>query len=124
MNRLRTIRGFVRILIAAFVVAQFAGVNSSPHARTETGPSSVSAHVHHQHQTSDLGTVRHQHPADHKATYSDYCCALHAFFVGIVTPPVAVNILATVSARLALQGDISRPTYTVERLDRPPRPLA
>ena len=122
MNWLRTIRGFVRVLLVAFVVAQFAGVNSLPLASAETGSSAVAWHVHHQHlQGAEHGVAGHHH-GDHKAPFTEHCCALHAFFVGIVCLAVDIESLAVSSTRLTPAADISRPIQTAARLDRPPRP--
>jgi hypothetical protein len=45
MKRLRMICRFVRVLVALFVVAQFAGVVSSPLAMAHAAPSAAAAHV-------------------------------------------------------------------------------
>jgi hypothetical protein len=111
----------VRILVAAFVLAQFAGVNTSPLA--ETGPGAVASHVHHQYLNgAEKGTAGHHH-GDHKAPFTEHCCALHVFFVGIVCPAITIETLVAASTRVAPPADSSRQTFTAGRLDRPPRPL-
>lgn len=123
MHWLRTIRGFVRILIAVFVVGQFAGVNSLSPANAETAADTAGWHLHHQHvQEAEHGTAGRHH-GDHKGPLSEHCCALHAFFVGIVCPTVTVEAVGATGTRLALPADTAHRTDTASRLDRPPRPL-
>ena len=83
MQRLRTIKRFVRALVALFLVAQLAGVVASPlSSATQTAPAT---HVHHHH--ADGQAPSHHQSGDH----ADYCCALHAFFAGVMPPAVAVE---------------------------------
>jgi hypothetical protein len=49
MRWFRTMTRSVRIVVALFLVAQFAGVVSSPLTRAHAGPSAVAAHTDHQH---------------------------------------------------------------------------
>lgn len=125
MNWLRKIHGFVRILVAAFVVAQFAGVNSSPLANAEAGRGAVAWHVPHQHlQGAGQGLSNLHHGDRDKAPFTEHCCALHAFCVGIPCPAVGVKALARAGTRIALASDPTHRPLTIGRLDRPPRRLA
>lgn len=119
MQWFRTITRFVRVLVALFLVAQFAGVVSSPLADASATPNAAAAHVyHHQHahDQSRRGGGRSEHHADH-------CCALHAFFVGVLPPVIAVETVSVSSRRLA--ADLADASHGVVPglLDRPPRPL-
>src|SRR5258708_34615392 len=89
MNWFRTIRGFVRLLVALFVVAQFAGVVASPRANGQPMANAALAHDHHQHDHADEGKVPHH--GDHSGTLADTCCALHAYFAGILPPAVLID---------------------------------
>ena len=77
MNWLRTMRALARILVAAMVVTQFAGGISSPFAKADAAPTTIEPHVHHPHLQKEDRTAGHHH-GDHKASFADHCCALHA----------------------------------------------
>jgi hypothetical protein len=134
MRRLRTIKRSVCVLVALFLIAQFSGVVSSPLAQAHAAAGAALAHAsQHQadsHQAGSHHADGHRHDAcahpnagactDH----ADYCCALHAFFAGIL--PLAAAINNAVGG-----GETLRPTVTdialglhPSRLDRPPRPLS
>jgi hypothetical protein len=133
MQRLRSIPGFVRVLVALFALAQFAGVVSSP--RTGAHPADMlrsavhrGAHagldVHaHMHDTQPSGPVA---PADHQhdghASLADACCALHAYFVGMLPFVMTVAATAARNSRLVAAPDPQDPGTPADRLDRPPRP--
>lgn len=123
MNWLRTMRALARILVAAMVVAQFAGGISSPVAKADAAPSAFGSHVHHQHLQNGDRTANHHH-GDHKAPVTDHCCALHAIFTGIVCQAVVIETSVTKAARVAPAADLAQPTRASDRLDRPPRRAA
>jgi hypothetical protein len=123
MQRLRTIKRTVRLLVALFLAAQFSGVVPAPLAGAQPSPIVVALHsVHHAHASNDGGCA-HQR-GDLSKDHADYCCALHAFFAGILQPAVTVDPGNAVGERLfprvADLGVGANPPL----LDRPPRPLA
>jgi hypothetical protein len=131
MQRFRTIPYVIRMLVALFLLAQFAGVVSSPFAPARAADGGAIAHAsHHQagshqasgHQAGDQRRDGCAHPDGGACDHADYCCALHAFFAGILPPVAAIDNLITA-------GDMLRPAVTdvalglhPGRLDRPPRP--
>jgi len=132
MQWFRTIPRFVRALVASFVLAQFAGVVSSPLAQARTASDVAISHVSHHHADGHHAAAhradghRHNrclHPDGSACPdHADYCCALHAFFAGILPPAAAIDNVVLASERL-------RPAVTdvalglhPGRLDRPPRP--
>jgi len=121
MTWLRTIRPFVRLLVALFVVAQFAGVVSSPPASAEaTGLASLSpAHAHH----GSTGQMHEHHHPDHGGNPADACCALHAYFVGVISPVIGILADWTPSETLVASLVDKEPGLPPGRLDRPPRSL-
>jgi hypothetical protein len=121
MNWFRTIRGFVRLLVALFVVAQFAGVVSSPRANAQPMANAALAHDHHQHDHADQGNVPHHD--DHSGNLADTCCALHAYFAGVLPPAVLIETGSVIVESLAVSPDDQRRSVPPGRLDRPPRPL-
>src|SRR5258708_5235899 len=120
MNWFRTIRGFVRLLVALFVVAQFAGVVSSPRANAQPMANAALAHDHHQHDHADEGKVPHH--GDHGGNLADTCCALHAYFAGILPPTVVIETGSAIGKSLAGTPDDQDCGMPPGRLDRPPRP--
>src|SRR6266481_4962765 len=122
MNWFRTIRGFVRLLVALFVVAQFAGVVSSPRASAQPIANAAAHNDHqHSHDHADEGKVpRH---GDHSGNLADTCCALHAYFAGILPPTVVIETASAIGKSLAGAPDDQRRGMPPGRLDRPPRPL-
>jgi hypothetical protein len=121
MRWFRTIRGFVRLLVGLFLVAQLAGVVSSPRA---TAHPIADAAVVHSHE--DLAHHQHGSGAAHHhdgGKLADTCCALHAYFAGVMPPAVAVTTATVVGERLAARPDDQFPGVPPGRLDRPPRPL-
>jgi hypothetical protein len=121
MQRLRTIRGFVHVLVAAFFLAQLAGAVASPLASAEAFATAASlhadGHAHHHH-----GNAAHHH-GDQGTDRADHCCALHAFFAGVLPPVIAVEISETGSQPLTPHFADSRVGVDLHRLDRPPRPV-
>jgi hypothetical protein len=122
MSWLRTIKDFVRVLVALFVIAQFAGVVASPLASAEAFAKAAASRVHDHHahlHDHDGNTVHH-----HGDGQVDRCCALHAFFAGILPPVIELPAAVTPGQRLVVNlADIAH-GVAIGRLDRPPRPLA
>jgi len=119
MNWCRTIPGFVRVLVALFLVAQFSGVVSSPRANAQTP--AVASHLHHQHG-HDHGDAAMPH--DHGgANLADSCCGLHAYLAGILPPVIAIETERVVGEPLAVGPDDLGLGVAPGRLDRPPRSL-
>ena len=80
-------------------------------------------HHHHDHGGDDhAGAVM---PQDRGAGggLSDTCCALHAYFAGVMPPLIAIPIGRTIGKPLAAGSDNVGFGITPPRLDRPPRPL-
>jgi hypothetical protein len=126
MNRLRTIPGFVRLLVGLFLMAQLAGVVSSPRASAQPAmpdAAMVDDHGDHHHDgvgSGGPGAAHHHHDGGNLA---DTCCALHAYFAGVMPPAVAVKTARAVGERLAARPDDQSSGVAPGRLDRPPRPL-
>lgn len=123
MQWLRTIPRFVRVLVALFLIAQFAGVISSPLASTQAIPNATISHVHHQHALDEDCPGRAHNQGDQGAHHADYCCALHAFFAGVLPSVIAVETADVVGERLAANLTDVSAGVDPGRLDRPPRPL-
>ena len=122
MQWLRTITGFVRVLVALFLVAQFAGVVSSPLASAEAFANAVDSHVHYGHM-HDQGRGQSADQHGHRnGDHVDHCCALHAFFAGIMPPLVAIEMMNIVEQRLVGHLTSAGRGVAQGRLDRPPRP--
>jgi hypothetical protein len=133
MQWFRTKTHAIRLLVALFLVAQFAGVVSSPLANAHAAAGAAIAHAtHHQADNHQDGSHRadgHRHdgcahPDAGACDHADYCCALHAFFAGILPPTTAID-------NAGIAGETLRPAVTdvalglhPGRLDRPPRPLS
>jgi hypothetical protein len=129
MQWFRTKARAIWLLVALFLVAQFAGVVSSPLSQAHAAAKAAIAHAsHHQAGTDHADGHRHDgcaHPSAGACTdHADYCCALHAFFAGILPPAAAID-------NAVVGGETLRPAVTEialglhpGRLDRPPRPLS
>jgi hypothetical protein len=116
-------------LVALFWVAQFSGVVSSPLAQAHSAVAAAVAHANHHHADGHHADGhRHDGCARPNAgactDHADYCCALHAFFAGILPPAAAID-------NVVIAGETLRPGVTEValglrpgRLDRPPRPLS
>jgi hypothetical protein len=126
MFRLRKMVRFTPMLVVLFMVTQFAGVVPSPMAQAH-GAAVVHTGHHHSADRPHASEHRHDgcaHPDSGTCDHADYCCALHAFFVGILPPAATLDNAVSASETL-------RPTVTnaalghrSDRLDRPPRPLS
>lgn len=123
MQWLRTTTRFVRVLVALFVVAQFAGVVSSPLASAHGIPTAVALHVHDHHADDHGGQETFHHHGDRNGNHADYCCALHAFFAGVLPAVIAIETVDVIGQRFT--ADLTDVGWGVApgRLDRPPRPL-
>jgi hypothetical protein len=133
MQWFRTKARATKLLVALFLVAQFAGVVPSPllQAHAASGAAAAQASHHHsdgRHAGSHRADRHHDACAQLDAgtctDHADYCCALHAFFAGIL-PPAAVIDNASVAGE-TLRPAVSRAAlrHRSNRLDRPPRPLS
>jgi hypothetical protein len=126
MKLLRTIPGFVRLLVGLFLVAQFAGVVSSPRSSAMPLSTTLTAHDHSHHHADH----RPDHPEqgkhdhhDHGGTLADTCCALHAYFAGVMPPVIAIATEGIIGEPLSVAPDNEAAGVSRGRLDRPPRPL-
>ena len=121
MQQLRTIRGFVRALVGLFLLAQLAGVVPFESAAADASVAPSHRHLHHaSHQAHTTAPLGHSHPSGH----ADDCCALHAFFAGVLPSIAAVEHAKLTGVRIGpdlAQGSIRSAT---SRLDRPPKPRA
>jgi len=124
MRWFRTLTRLVRVLVVLFLVAQLAGVVSSPLASTGAFGSAVTSHAHHQHMHRHGGASTSDRHSDQDTNHPDHCCALHAFFAGVLPAAIAVEI-ADITGR-PIVVDLNDLGYGVppDRLDRPPRPFA
>jgi hypothetical protein len=122
MPWLRAKKGFVRVLVALFVIAQFAGVVASPLASAEAFAKAAASlvHDHHAHLYDHDGNAVHHHSGGQV----DRCCALHAFFAGVLPPVIELPAAVVPGQRLVVNlADIVH-GVAIDRLDRPPRPFA
>jgi len=128
MQWFRTKTPAIRLLVGLFLLAQFAGVVSSPLSQAHAAAGTAIAHAAHHHADghrandhrdggcaqADVGTC-----ADH----ADYCCALHAFFAGILPPAAAIEKAGVAAETLRPAVSDVALGLAGGRLDRPPRPL-
>jgi hypothetical protein len=132
MQWFRTIPRFVHALVALFMLAQFAGVVSSPLAQARTAFGIAIAHVSHVHADGNHTGAhradgnRHNgcpHPDGGACLdHADYCCALLAFFAGILPPVAAIENAGIASETLSPAVTDVALGLPPGRLDRPPRP--
>jgi len=78
-------------------------------------------HHHHAQDHADHGKLHDHH--DHGGTLADTCCALHAYFAGVLPPVIAVETEGVVGEQLSVGPDNLALGIPHGRLDRPPRPL-
>ena len=116
---------FIRVLIGLFMLAQLAGVVSSPvvaaHAAAETVIPFVHHHDHHARSGSVHGAAGehgHQPPG-----HADTCCALHAFFAGVLPSVAVVENLTPTGERMTGRLTEGSVGITPGGLDHPPKPL-
>ena len=124
MQRLRILRRLVRVLVALFLVAQFAGVVSSPLASSDAFASAVASHGDHQHMHHHGGAGTTDHHGDQDRDHTDHCCALHAFFAGILPTAIAVETVGTAGRPIVAGLADVKFGIPPGRLDRPPRLFA
>jgi len=131
MQWFRTRARAIRLLVALFLVAQFAGVVSSPLKQAHAAAGAAIGHAsHHQAGGHDAGGHHaggHHHdgcahPDAGACDHADYCCALHAFFAGILPPAAAIDNVVLASERLRPAGTDVALGLHPGRIDRPPRP--
>src|SRR5215475_12269424 len=128
MKLLRTIPGFVRLLVGLFLVAQFAGVVSSPRSGATALAATAASHEHHHMQGNadhsqdhaDRGKPHDHH--DHSGARADTCCALHAYFAGVLPRMIAIKTATIVWEPFSIGPETQHPGVPPGRLDRPPRP--
>jgi len=126
----------VYALVALFLAAQFAGVVASPLESAQSFARAADMHMqrHHMHAmnmqvmnmhaTIDAeGAVDH-HRGDQGGGHVDHCCALHAFFAGILPPVIVITTVEALDQRFAPAIADFRSGVEPGRFDRPPRPLA
>ena len=123
MKSLRTIPWFVRLLVGLFLVAQFAGVVSSPRASAQQLATAAASHNHHQHAHDHADGAKPNDHHDHSGSLADTCCALHAYFSGVLPPVIAIENGTVIAESLSVRPDTSALGVPPDRLDRPPRPL-
>jgi hypothetical protein len=111
------------LLIGLFLVAQFAGVVSSPRASALPLATVAASHDqhHHAHDHGEQGRPHDHH--DHGGTLTDTCCALHAYFAGVLPPVMAIETGSFIGESLTVGPDALARGVSPGRLDRPPRPL-
>jgi hypothetical protein len=127
---LRTIPGFVRLLIGLFLIAQFAGVVSSPRSSAMPLATAPAAHEHSHHTQGYADHAQHRADPrkphdhhDHGGSLADTCCALHAYFAGVLPPVMAIETGSIIGEPLSADPDNQALGVPPSRLDRPPRPL-
>jgi hypothetical protein len=128
MQWFRTKTRAIRLLVGLFLLAQFAGVVSSPLKQAHAAAGTAVVHAGHHHTEGDRANDHRHDGCAHPDTgacldHADYCCALHAFFAGILPPAAAIE-------RAAIAAETVRPAVGDAALgleggglDRPPRPL-
>jgi hypothetical protein len=130
MQSLRTLPRLVYALVALFLVAQFAGVVASPLESAQTFAHAADMHMHQHHMhavnmramSDEIGAGHHH--GDQGSGHVDGCCALHAFFAGVLPAVIAVETTDMIVQRLAPAITDFRSGIEPGRFDRPPRPYA
>jgi hypothetical protein len=70
-----------------------------------------------------MGQTHEQHHPDHGRNPADACCALHAYFVGVISPMIGILTDWMAGEPLVASLVDQEPGLPPGRLDRPPRPL-
>jgi len=73
------------------------------------------------HAHGDEGKPHHH--GDQGGNLADTCCALHAYFAGVLPPVMAIETRSVIGEPLAARPDDQVLGVPPSRLDRPPRPL-
>ncbi len=123
MRRFRTIPGFVRLLVAVFLVAQLAGAVPSSRAQAQPLPPEAAMGGHDHHAHSHGAEHKHHNGRSHASDLGGHCCALHAFFAGIVAPAVAIAAAGVPGTRLSADPGDRPHGVAPDPLDRPPKAL-
>ena len=122
MTLLRTIPWFVRLVVGLFLIAQFAGVVSSPRASALQLATANLSHDHHQHAYDHGEGAKQRDHHDHGGSLADTCCALHAYFSGILPPAIGIETGSVIAESLSMSPNTSALGVPPGRLDHPPRP--
>jgi len=124
MQWLRTVAPFIRVLVGLFLLAQFAGAVSSPLGGAAASEHSAASYVHHHHaSTGNTGGMAHEHGGPQQSQ-ADFCCALHAFFAGVLPSVAAVASTTLSGQRVAANFARVAIGLVPGRLDRPPKTSA
>lgn len=124
MRWFRTTKRSIHALVIAFLLAQFAGVVSSPLADAWGSEHSAASDVHHHHiSAGDVGGMVHEHGGPQHQNHADFCCALHAFFAGVLPSVAAVASMTLMGERVSAILTQTTIGLAPGRLDRPPKPL-
>jgi hypothetical protein len=115
------------LLVAMFIVAQFSGVVSSPRSTAPLVPDAIASRTHHQNAADHVhdhgqGPAHHHNGSD-SGNLADTCCALNAYFAGVLPPVIAIEATSVVGRRIDAGIDDQGFGVPPDRLDRPPRPL-
>jgi hypothetical protein len=113
------------LLVGLFMVAQLAGVVSSPRASALPAPPALASQSDNQqtHGHADHGKPHDHHYHHHGAGLADTCCGLHACFAGVLPPLAAAAAVCAIGEPIAAMTDDLTLGLSGGRLDRPPRPL-
>ena len=124
MRWFRTIRPLIGMFVGLFVLAQFAGVVSAPLTGAWGSARSAASHAHHHHTSAgDVGGMVHEHDGPQHQNRADFCCALHAFFAGVLPSVAAVASMTLNGQRVSAILAQTTIGLAPDRLDRPPKPL-
>jgi hypothetical protein len=105
MNWFRTIPGFIRLLVVLFLVAQFAGVVSSPRASARPISNALASHAHHLNVDVHGDEEKPHLHGDQTGNLADTCCALHAYFAGVLPAAMAIETRSVIGEPLAARAD-------------------
>lgn len=128
MNWFRTLPRLVRLLVGVLVLAQFSGVVSSPRLHADPIASAVFSHNGQAVGLEPPPAAHHHNGGDHGASHrdssnpADTCCALHAYFAGVIPKLMAIETIMFIGERLAVNADDQQIGVPPGRLERPPRP--
>jgi hypothetical protein len=121
------------LLVGLFMVAQFAGVVSSPRASALPVTATLVSHSqdHHAQNHYAQDHLKQDHagqgtPHDHHhdgSGLADTCCGLHACFAGVLPLLAAAASECVIGEPIDAVADDLTLGLPGGRLDRPPRPL-
>ena len=124
MHWFRTIRRSIHLLIGLFLLAQFAGVVPSPLVGGRAAAHALDAHAHdhhHAHQSPDRASADKR--GERHAGHFDDCCALHAFFAGVLPTAAVIEHATLMGVRIGPKLAEGTLGVTVGTPERPPKPL-